>query len=81
MNCTKTGAYILVRPHNFHLVGDVYGVGNCNVFRVNHESMSYTPVKHITHIVNLEHESWDRLTDLGVLVVPVSQVLEVIHVS
>lgn len=81
MNCIKTGAYFLVQPHNFHVVGDLYTVGNCAVLRINQESMSYTPDRTITHVVDVSVESWDRGPDLGVVVVPFSHVRKVEHAA
>lgn len=78
MSCVKTGAYFLLRPHNIHLVGDLYSVGDCFVLRVSPESMSYTPSRVVTHVVDVRSGCWDRAGDLGVVVVPAARLKVVV---
>jgi len=74
------GANILFCGHRGHFIADVYVVGNCNVVRASREvtpsNLDRTMVHRATHHISDYPTAGFWRPDLGVFVVPASQLVE-----
>lgn len=74
MSCIKNGAKIYFENYGMLVVGDVYFLGDCFIFRWNPLSKQFLPAcpEIVTHYIDtiINSESWWHRDDLGVTVVP-----------
>lgn len=74
------GANVIFGGHNGHFIADIFVVGNCNVVRASREvtpdNLDRTMMHNATHHLSDYPASGFWRPDLGVFVVPKSQVTE-----
>ena len=78
MSCTKTGALVHFLEYNQSIRCDIYQVGDCNVVRFYPSAFDihFERLPGVTHEVTIGVDNFWR-KDLGILVVPKSQLKEV----